>query len=76
LQPPYDTENEDLSPAGIWGEALMGQDLSLRLAACINALPLRQGMRVLEIGCGCSPRLAASLERPLDKNRGQKLTVR
>ena len=30
----------------------MGQDLSPRLAACINALPLRQGMRVLEIGCG------------------------
>jgi hypothetical protein len=29
----------------------MGQDLSPRLAACINALPLRQGMRVLEIRC-------------------------
>jgi hypothetical protein len=54
----------------------MGQDLSLRLAACINALLLRQGMRVLEIGCGCSPRLAASLERPLDKNRDEKLIVR
>lgn len=54
----------------------MGQDLSLRLAACMNTLPLRQGMPVLEIGCGCSPRLVASLERPLDKNRDQKLTVR
>ena len=54
----------------------MGQDLSLRLAACINALPLRQGMRVLVIGCGCSPRRAASLERALDKNRDHRLTVR
>ncbi len=54
----------------------MGQDLSLRLAACMNTLPLRQGMPVLEIGCGCSPRFVASLERPLDKNRDQKLTVR
>jgi hypothetical protein len=54
----------------------MGQDLSLRLAACINALPLKQGMRVLEIGCGYSPRLPASLERPLDKNRDEKLIVR
>ncbi len=54
----------------------MEQDLSLRLVACMNVLPLRQGICVLEIGCGCSPRLAASLERPLDKNRDQKLTVR
>lgn len=27
-------------------------ELSSRLAAIVNALPLREGMRVLEIGCG------------------------
>lgn len=27
-------------------------DLSARLLAIVNALPLREGMRVLEIGCG------------------------
>ncbi|MES0121067.1 methyltransferase domain-containing protein [Mesorhizobium sp. C420B] len=30
----------------------MANDLSPRLLAIINALPLRPGMRVLEIGCG------------------------
>ncbi|MER8954996.1 methyltransferase domain-containing protein [Mesorhizobium sp. M0833] len=30
----------------------MAIDLSPRLLAIVNALPLRQGMRVLEIGCG------------------------
>lgn len=30
----------------------MTQDLSPRLAALVAALPLRPGMRVLEIGCG------------------------
>lgn len=30
----------------------MAKCLSARLMAVVNALPLRQGMRVLEIGCG------------------------
>jgi cyclopropane fatty-acyl-phospholipid synthase-like methyltransferase len=30
----------------------MASDLSPRLAAVVDALPLRPGMRVLEIGCG------------------------
>ncbi|MER8508555.1 class I SAM-dependent methyltransferase [Mesorhizobium sp. M0199] len=30
----------------------MANDLSPRLLAIVNALPLRPGMRVLEIGCG------------------------
>lgn len=30
----------------------MASDLSPRLAAIVQALPLRSGMRVLEIGCG------------------------
>ncbi|TIO10622.1 class I SAM-dependent methyltransferase [Mesorhizobium sp.] len=30
----------------------MASDLSPRLLAIVDALPLRQGMRVLEIGCG------------------------
>lgn len=30
----------------------MGADLSPRLAAVLEALPLRPGMRVLEVGCG------------------------
>ncbi|MER9232151.1 class I SAM-dependent methyltransferase [Mesorhizobium sp. M0622] len=30
----------------------MANDLSPRLLAIVDALPLRQGMRVLEIGCG------------------------
>ncbi|AEQ50325.1 SAM-dependent methyltransferase [Pelagibacterium halotolerans] len=30
----------------------MAQDISARLLAIVDALPLRQGMRVLEIGCG------------------------
>ncbi|WP_437813676.1 class I SAM-dependent methyltransferase [Sorangium sp. So ce1078] len=30
----------------------MPRDLSPRLAAIVKALPLRQGLRVLEIGCG------------------------
>ena len=46
-----------------YGEAIVLPDLSLRLAACMNTLPLRQGMPVLEIGCGCrvkaKPRRAA-----------------
>lgn len=39
----------------------MGQDLSLRPAAYINALPARQGMCVLKIGYGRSPRLRQAL---------------
>jgi cyclopropane fatty-acyl-phospholipid synthase-like methyltransferase len=30
----------------------MAQALSARLAAIVDALPLRSGLRVLEIGCG------------------------
>lgn len=30
----------------------MAKDLSSRLLAIVDALPLRRGMRVLEIGCG------------------------
>lgn len=30
----------------------MGKDLSPRLMAVVDALPLRDGLRVLEIGCG------------------------
>ncbi|MGH8432083.1 MAG: SAM-dependent methyltransferase, partial [Solimonas sp.] len=30
----------------------MATDLSARLLAIVDALPLREGMRVLEIGCG------------------------
>jgi len=30
----------------------MSTDLSLRLRAIVDALPLRRGIRVLEIGCG------------------------
>ena len=30
----------------------MANDLSARLAAVLNALPLRDGLRVLEVGCG------------------------
>ncbi|MCR4269119.1 cyclopropane-fatty-acyl-phospholipid synthase family protein [Nitratireductor sp. ZSWI3] len=30
----------------------MSEDLSARLAAIVEALPLRPGLRVLEIGCG------------------------
>lgn len=38
---------------GVKGEAVeMTRDLSPRLAAIVKALPLRPGLRVLEIGCG------------------------
>lgn len=41
----------------------MGQDLSPRLAACINALPLRQACAYWrsDAGQGCSPRGLAAL---------------
>jgi protein-L-isoaspartate O-methyltransferase len=41
----------------------MADEISPRLAAIIEALPLRQGMRVLEIGCGPGVAARAVLHR-------------
>jgi cyclopropane fatty-acyl-phospholipid synthase-like methyltransferase len=41
----------------------MSQTLSPRLAEIVDALPLRAGMRVLEIGCGPGAAARAVLER-------------
>lgn len=42
---------------------VMADEISPRLAAIIEALPLRQGMRVLEIGCGPGVAARAVLRR-------------
>lgn len=41
----------------------MSTDLSPRLAAIVDALPLREGLRVLEIGCGPGAAARAVAER-------------
>jgi SAM-dependent methyltransferase len=41
----------------------MSSDLSARLAAIVEALPLRPGIRVLEIGCGPGAAARAVAER-------------
>lgn len=41
----------------------MSADLSPRLAAIVDALPLRDGLRVLEIGCGPGAAARAVAER-------------
>lgn len=50
----------------------MAQDLSPRLAAIVAALPLRPGLRVLEIGCGPGA-MAREIARRLD--RGHVLAI-
>lgn len=42
---------------------MMSTDLSPRLAAIVDALPLRDGLRVLEIGCGPGAAARAVAER-------------
>lgn len=45
------------------GATAMRGKISARLAEIVEALPLRQGMRVLEIGCGPGVAARAVLER-------------
>ena len=56
-----------IRPSGKTVQAnLMAGDLSPRLAAIVEALPLRPGLRVLEIGCGPGAAARAVVQRIAD----------